>query len=97
MPFAIIALDGPDCAALRARLRQDHVDYLIARSDVILAGGAMLDDSGLAIGGLLIIDTEDRRVAEDLAAADPFTTGGVFADLKIVPWRKSFFAFERCA
>lgn len=96
MPFAIIAFDRPNSAELRARLRQEHVDYLCARKDVMLAGGAMLDEAGLPVGGLIIIDTEDRRVAETFAATDPFRTGGLFADVNVVPWRKSFFDFERC-
>ncbi|MES3000351.1 MAG: YciI family protein [Pseudomonadota bacterium] len=94
MPFAIIARDAPGKAELRAKLRQVHVDYLTARKGVLLAAGAMLDDAGAPIGGLLIVDTEDRAVAEEFSAGDPFTTGGVFGDVQIVPWRKSFFAFE---
>ncbi len=96
MPFAIIARDRAGAGELRARLRQEHVDYLCSHRDILLAGGAMMDDAGVPVGGLLIIDTEDRKIAESLAAGDPFATGGVFGDIRIVPWRKSFFGFERC-
>ena len=94
MPFAIIAYDAPGTKDLRAQLRQVHVDYLTARKGALLAAGAMLDDAGAPIGGLLIIDTDDRAVAEEFSAGDPFTTGGVFGDVTVIPWRKSFFAFE---
>jgi uncharacterized protein YciI len=94
MPFAIIAYDAPGSNELRTQLRQVHVDYLTERKGVLLAAGAILDDAGAPIGGLLIVDTDDRSVAEDLSAGDPFTSGGVFGDVRIVPWRKSFFAFE---
>jgi uncharacterized protein YciI len=96
VPFAIIALDRASAGELRARLRQEHIDYLCNRKDVMLAGGAMLDDAGRPVGGLIIIDTDDRQIAERFAAGDPFTTEGVFGDVRIIPWRKSFFDFERC-
>ena len=96
MPFAIIATDAPGAGEQRARLRQAHRDYLYERKHLMLAGGAMLDDAGCATGGLILLDTDEREVAERFAAGDPFRTGGVFADVKIVPWRKSFFGFERC-
>lgn len=96
MPFAIIALDRAGAGALRARLRQEHLDYLNNRKDIMLAGGAMLDEAGNPTGGLIIIDTDDRQIAERFSAGDPFTTGGVFGDVRIISWRKSFFDFERC-
>ena len=97
MPFAIIAHDAPGTDALRAQLRQQHVDYLRERVETILAGGALLDDVGRPVGGLLIIDTDDRQAAEAFAAADPFRTGGVFGSVEVVPWRKTFFNGEALA
>ena len=91
MPFAIIAHDAPGTEALRAQLRQQHVDYLGERVQMILAGGALLDEGGRPIGGLLIVDTEDRQAAEAFSAGDPFRTGGVFGTVQVVPWRKTFF------
>jgi uncharacterized protein YciI len=91
MPFAIIAHDAPGAAALRAQLRQQHVDYLRERVEMILAGGALLDESGRPVGGLLIIDTDDRQAAEAFSAEDPFCSGGVFGTVEVVPWRKTFF------
>lgn len=96
MPFAIIAYDKPGSGPLRTQLREAHLNYLVQRKDVMLAGGAMLDEAGQPIGGLIIIDTEDRDVAERFLAADPFRTGGVFGDVQVVPWRKTFFDFHRC-
>lgn len=94
MPFAIIALDKPDSAALRASLRPAHLDYLDKRKNMMLAGGAMLDDAGQPIGGLIVIDTEDARVATAFSVDDPFNQGGLFQDVKVVRWRKSFFNFQ---
>lgn len=94
MPFAIIARDTPGSGELRTRLRQAHVKYLLDREGLLLAAGATLDDAGIPNGGLLIVDTDDRSVAERFAAADPFTIGGVFGQVQVIPWRKAFFNFE---
>jgi uncharacterized protein YciI len=96
MPFAIMTRDKPNSSALRLQLRDAHLSYLSERQNTMLAGGAMLDEAGLAIGGLIILDTNDRVVAENFIAGDPFQTGGLFADVQVVPWRKTFFDFQRC-
>ncbi|MDM0117819.1 YciI family protein [Variovorax sp. J22R133] len=94
MPFAIITLDKPDRGDLRTRIRSEHVAYLDARKHLMLAGGAMLDENSSPHGGIILIETEDRAVAEDFAANDPFNKAGLFEEVKVVRWRKSFFQFE---
>ncbi|MDW3682144.1 YciI family protein [Cupriavidus sp. CV2] len=96
MPFAILTFDKPDSSELRMRLRPEHVAYLNARKHLMLAGGAMLDGGGTARGGIIIIDTDDRLAAESFAADDPFNRGELFEEVRVVPWRKSFFNFENC-
>jgi uncharacterized protein len=91
MPFAIIAHDAPGTNALRAQLRQAHVEYLRDRVAMILAAGALLDEAGQPAGGLLLIDTDSPQAAEAFVAADPFSVGGVFGAVEVLPWRKSFF------
>ncbi|MET3918984.1 uncharacterized protein YciI [Variovorax sp. OAS795] len=91
MPFVIIALDRPGAQALRTALKPAHLDYLIAAQHKMLAGGALLGDEGRAIGGLIVLDTEDRQAAETFAREDPFNSGGLFASVQVMPWRKSFF------
>lgn len=95
MPFIILAYDKPDTERLRADLRPQHIAYLSARQGQLLAGGAVLDDDGKAIGGMIIIDTEERATAERFAGDDPFTTGGVFGSIRVLPWRRSFFDRQR--
>lgn len=97
MPFVILALDKPGSESLRATLRPDHLDYLIARQDLMLAGGAVLDADGKAVGGLIIVDTEDAQAAQGFADGDPFNTGGLTASVQVMPWRKSFFDGQRTA
>ena len=40
-------------------------------------------------GSVLILDTEDRAVAEDFAKNDPFALNGVFEAVIVTPWRKT--------
>ena len=92
MPFAIMTYDKPDSQTLRAALRPAHLAYLMAHQHMLLAGGALLDQEGeRSIGRLLIVDTTQRHAAESLIGGDPFTLGGLFASVHIVPWRKAFF------
>ncbi|MDM0084823.1 MULTISPECIES: YciI family protein [Variovorax] len=95
MPFIILAYDKPGAERLRADLRPRHLAYLAARQDQMLAGGAVLDDDGKAIGGMIIVDTEDRAAAERFVGDDPFSTGGLFGSVQILPWRRSFFDRQR--
>ncbi len=95
MPYMIKTLGKPDSEALRLRLRPAHLEYLKSRQTMILAAGALLEDDGRGgNGGLLILDTDDRAVAEAFIAADPFTTGGLLASIEVTRWRKAFFNFD---
>jgi uncharacterized protein len=96
MPYAMLTFDKPGSGVLRAELRPQHVAYLNERKHLMLAGGAMLDPQGVPHGGLIVIHTDDRSVAEAFAAGDPFNKGGLFQEVKVVQWRKSFFNFENC-
>jgi len=94
MPYAILTFDKPGSDELRVKLRPEHVEYLSARKALMLVGGAMLDAGGRPQGGIIIIDTEDEAEAQNFAAGDPFNKGGLFEQVKVVRWRKSFFNFE---
>src|SRR4051812_16396802 len=92
MPYAIQTVDKPDSAALRATVRAEHIKYLDQNLDKLLAAGALLDDDGSGgHGGLLIVDTDDRKVAEALIANDPFNKAGLFQKITVTRWRKGYF------
>ena len=93
MPYMIRTHDKPDAAALRAATRAAHLAYLQPFVPRLLAAGGFLhDDGSVAVGGMIIFDTDDRAEAEALVANDPFTLAGVFARVEILRWRKVFFA-----
>jgi uncharacterized protein YciI len=96
MPYAIQTQDKAASSKIRADNRAAHVEYLTANKHKLLAAGALIDDDGNGgSGGILIVDTDDRKEAERFVADDPFTKAGLFEKVTITRWRKAFFNKER--
>ena len=92
MPYAILTTDKPNSAQLRARMRDTHIEYLTANLHKLLAAGALTADDGTGgHGGILIVDTDDRKEAEAFIAGDPFTKAGLFEKVTVSRWRKAYF------
>jgi uncharacterized protein YciI len=93
MPYAISWMDEPGTAELRLELRDAHLDYMRGNLHRVLASGGLLDDPGeVGVGGLILLDIDSRKEAEDFVKADPFYTGGVYKKPIITRWRKAFYA-----
>jgi len=96
MPYAIITRDKPNSLRLRNDTRKEHLEYLTANQDKLLAAGAQVDEEGQGgYGGIIIVDTEERAEAERFIQNDPFTKAGLFAGIEVVRWRKAFFDKQR--
>jgi uncharacterized protein len=96
MPYAIQTLDKVGAADIRARTRPAHLEYLTKHQHLLLAAGALIEDDGTGgSGGILIVDTDDRAVAERFIAEDPFTLAGLFEKVTVTRWRKAFFDGKR--
>ena len=96
MPYAIQTEDKADSENIRSSHRAAHLEYLTRNQDLILAGGAIIDDDGTGgHGGIIIIDTDDRAEAERFVADDPFTKAGLFGKVTVTRWRKAFFDRQR--
>ncbi len=92
MPYAIQTTDRRDAGDLRARTRDEHIRYLDAHKHKLLAAGGLIGDDGTGgLGGILIVDTDDRKEAEAFAANDPFTKAGLFEKVTVTRWRKAYF------
>ena len=92
MPYAILTTDRKDAGDLRAKNREAHLKYLDANMSRLLAAGALISDDGTGgSGGILIVDTDDRKEAEAFIAADPFTKAGLFEKVTVTRWRKAYF------
>jgi uncharacterized protein YciI len=96
MPYAIQTQDKPGTAQLRSDTRAAHLEYLTTNKHRLLAAGALINDDGTGgSGGILIVDTDDRKEAERFINEDPFTKAGLFAKVSVTRWRKAFFNKER--
>ena len=96
MPYVILTRDKPDRAQVRLDVRPQHLEYLDAHKDKLLAAGAVINDDGTGgHGTVIIVDTDDREEAEQFVANDPFTQAGLFESTVITRWRKVFFNFEK--
>lgn len=91
MHFAIVCLDKPGQAQLRAEHRPAHLEYLKANERRILIVGPLLDEAGKApLGSLLILDFDDLAAAQAFADDDPYRRAGLFESVTIRPWRQVF-------
>jgi uncharacterized protein len=85
--YVIMAFDKPDSEALRLETRAAHIDYVMAKGGMIL-GGPFVDDDGEAMrGSLIVLDTQDRAVAEAFAENDPYNKAGLFDNIIIRRWK----------
>ena len=96
MPYAIITRDKPGSIGLRTKTRDEHLKYIERFMPSVLVGGGFLtEDGGLAGGGLIILDVDNRSEAEKFVKNDPYTKAGLFQEVQIKRWKKVFFAGEK--
>lgn len=91
MQFMIIAYDGTDEGALNRRLavRDSHIAGAIELKNKgnLIAGGAILDDTGRMIGSTTYVEFESRAELDAWLERDPYVTGDVWRDITITPIR----------
>jgi len=91
MHFVIRAIDKPGSLHIRMDNRGDHVEFLKAHSDQIVAAGPLLSESnGDMTGSLLIMSFADLAEAETFTRDDPYAKAGLFESVEISPWKKVF-------
>jgi hypothetical protein len=76
-------------AGIRAANRDKHFAYLERHKGVLVLGGALLADDGVArTGSCLIINVASREEAEELSRNEPFRKAGLFKSVKIARMRR---------
>jgi uncharacterized protein YciI len=87
----IVAYDGTDEGALNRRLavRDSHIAGAIELKNKgnLIAGGAILDDTGRMIGSTTYVEFESRVELDAWLERDPYVTGDVWRDITITPIR----------
>jgi hypothetical protein len=92
MYFAIIALDKPGGAAIRAETRERHRAYLRAPNRhgvTVRLGGPTLAGDGAMNGTLLVIEADDGASVDAFLKEDPYMLAGLFSGVEIRPWQWS--------
>jgi uncharacterized protein YciI len=98
MLYAIFGNDVPDSLEKRLAVRPAHVARLQALQDagrLLLAGPFPAVDSadpGAAgfTGSLIVAEFATLEAAQAWAAADPYVSGGVYAQVAVRPFKKTF-------
>ncbi len=78
--FVMIGYDGPNGLALRQEIRPAHLANLepLDQARRIRHGGPLLKESGEPVGSAIVFEAESLGAAREIAAQDPYVTGGVF-------------------
>ncbi|MCH2163650.1 MAG: YciI family protein [Marinovum sp.] len=87
MLIALLAHDKPGALSVRQGTRADHLAYIEA-TGVVQQAGPILDDGGDMVGSLIILDVADMDAARDWAANDPYAKADLFAEVKLLPWKR---------
>ncbi len=86
--FAVIAHDRADAGNLRADTRPRHLEHLRSIEARAVAVGPILDESGKAMGSIIIAEFDDLAAARAFAAADPYAQAGLFESVTVAAWRQ---------
>ena len=96
MPFFVEIRLNPTYHSVPEATRNQHISFLDANIEMVLAGGGLFDDHGVEVhGGFYILDVEDREQAETIVAQDPYIKIGVFEIVQVTRWRKAYFNYKR--
>lgn len=96
MWYAIVANDIPDSLSRRLPARPAHLarlEQLREQGRLLLAGpfpAIDAEDPGPAgfSGSLIVAEFDDLAAAQAWADADPYAAAGVYADVRVRPFRK---------
>lgn len=85
----ILTEDVADGPAIRAAVRQDHLEWLTKPSPVsVMSAGPWLDDSTSAMrGSLLIVKAPSREALESWLAQDPYARAGLPKTIDVRPFK----------
>ncbi len=97
MHYVIYAEDTPDSLEKRKTVRAAHLqrlETLKAENRLIVAGpllGGENENTAISgiIGSLIIAEFDNLNAAKAWAAADPYVTADVYANVMVLPFKKT--------
>lgn len=98
MLYSIVSTDVDDSLPLRQKARPAHLERLQALQDagrLVLAGPSPAIDSedpGSAgfTGSLIVAEFADLEEARAWAESDPYVAAGVYAEVRVKPFKRVF-------
>ncbi|MGH7089236.1 MAG: YciI family protein [Stellaceae bacterium] len=89
MLYIIYQEDREGGQSVRAAEREHHLAYLERHKDILVLGGALLDEDGKTrTGSCLIVNAPDLAAAEAFSRDEPFRKAGLFSLVKITRMRR---------
>ena len=89
MAYLIYAIDRDNVDSKRENLRSAHRAHLKSAGSKLLESGALLSDDGTKIiGGITLLDTDNKNEAEEFANNDPYSINNIRKQVYIVRWRR---------
>jgi uncharacterized protein YciI len=83
--------EGEAAASARAAVLPAHRDYVDQRSGMLMLSGPLLAPDGTTRAGqLFVLDVPDERAAQRFVDEDPFTTAGIFGEVRIHAFQPRF-------
>jgi uncharacterized protein YciI len=86
MYAALLCRVDPKRDVDRLRLRAEHLAYIVAHQERIVAGGPTLDPEGAPETMILLVSVGDLADAEAFIRSEPYTKHGVFDHVDIRAW-----------
>ncbi len=87
MLIALIATDKDGALDVRKANRDNHLAY-IEKTGAVAQAGPLLDGNGEMAGSLVILSVDSMADAQMWADNDPYALAGLFADVKLIEWKK---------
>lgn len=95
MLYILFMEDDPRKTRLRDELFEEHYAYLMANKDLLLLGGAQLQEDGTTrTGSVLILNVPERAIAEAFLAAEPYSKAGLFKTIRLTRMRRALWQPE---
>jgi len=97
--FEDIYSDQPERLPEREQHMPDHLAFLAAHGDQIVASGALRDSAdGVPNGGIWILNMANKAEAESFYKDDPFWKAGLRKSVRVSHWAKAYWspAFTEC-
>jgi len=87
MRFLIFSKDKADSLPVRKSNRDAHLAFLITdKAAEVLMAGPWLDEDGVMVGSLLVVDCVDRETLDGWIARDPYAAAGLVGEATVKPF-----------